>query len=559
MFNSPHISRIKTMKPTLSVRMKSNLLLWRLFRIGLAVLCLAPSESFALEVYTVITNGCEPQTGLIVNTDDDNAYILNLEGELAVVKRGEIDVVLVYYVHDNPIKSLDLTSGLRNFLREVHVDDNENTRFVGWPIRFMEELIIFYDTEGKTHLVDIDRIKHFAALESVDSTLLEIGNFKPGNFGLGGNLPECSSVETQSGKITDPTRMISERIKVNKFFSVYNTGFALLKRFQRKTVFYAKPFLFEKATRLGVVYTDGASLGEMNFIIPLYFQWSNGSPYASQGVYSIGSKPLELLPSVEPHFAIQTDVKSHFFTGSFVGNAVCLSAGSGCVVEKRDMYSDFLSRFDADEHAVFPSFNYLALTGADYHEYSLSGGFYYPVYGILGHTVFREVFPQGSSPIIRFQRTTQNSLLRVIYSQTRIEVDSPDSDDIALIQANEMSGGAPMSESSLELIDNLESFDLRSQFLRLDFDYDITNEINLGISEIIFQGDYAETFSGEDYALDFRHIVSSLSLKQDFSDYITLKSSLNYFIRNYNYESENETDDSNESKVSFAISIEFLL
>ncbi|MCP4754471.1 MAG: hypothetical protein GY866_26615 [Proteobacteria bacterium] len=546
------------MNRNVSDQTRSRTFFWRLFQIATAILCLAPSKSFALEVYTLITNGCHPETGLIVGTDEDNAYLLNLDGKLAVVKRQEIDLVLVYYIHDNPIKSLDLTSGLQDLLREVQVDDNENTHFIGWPIRFMENLIIFFDIDGKTHLVDVDKIKRFSQPGNIDFTVKETTNYKAANFGLGGNLPECQSGESETGKYANPTRMISDRIKVDKFFSVYNTGFALLKRFQRKTVFYAKPYLFEKATRLGIVYMDDARQ-ELNFIIPFYFQWSSGSPYASQGVYSIGSKPLDLLPLVEPTLAFRSDVKSHFFTGSFLGNALCLSAGSECIIKNRMAFTNFFSKIDDDTHAVYPQFNYLALTGADFHEYSFSGGFYYPIYGILGNRIFREIPSRGSSPIVRFQRITQDSILKLIYSKTQTASNAPTDKEIKLIKASELEEFATMSDASKLLIESLESFDLQTRYLRFDFSYDVNDELNIGFSEIFFQGNYVEKFAGEDYALDFSHVISSLSVKQDFSDYITLKGNINYFIRNYRYELENETSDSNERKVSYAISIEFLL
>ncbi|MGK5093944.1 hypothetical protein WDW89_18265 [Deltaproteobacteria bacterium TL4] len=538
---------------------KISLNSWRWFPLLLAILSLVPGTSSALEVYTLIKNGCEPETGLIVNTDDDHVYMLNLEGKLAVLQRKDVELVLVYNIHENPIKFLDLDSGLKESLREVHVDDNESTHFIGWPIRFIENLIMFYDIDGKTHLVDLDKIKTFTQPQFTQLTVKEIANYEPVTFGLGGNLPECRAQETDSKKITEPTRMISDQIKVYKFFSVYNTGFALLKRFQKKTVFYAKPFLYEKDTRLGIVYTRQDYLQELHFIMPLYFQWSSGKPYSSQGQYLFGSTAVDLLPSVEPHFVFRSDVKSHFFTGSFVGNMICLSAGSDCIINNRQIFTDFFSRVNDDDHAIFSQFNHLALTGVDYHEYSLSAGFYYPVYGILGNKIFREISSNQSSPILRFQKTTKNLSLKLIYSQTYLKSDPPTENLLQLIQSYELMEFGPKSETSMKLLENLEQFDLKTQFLRIGFNYDITRETNIGFSEVIFQGNYGEHYSGEAYSLDFMHLISSLSLKQDFSNYVTVKADINYFLRNYQIKLANKTSDANENKVSFAIFIEFLL
>lgn len=533
---------------------------WRCLLIALTTLCLFQGELFALELYTIIKNGCEPETGLIINTDNSSVYMLNLEGKLSVVDRSETDLILVYNIHDNPIKSLDLNSGIEELLREVHVDDVEKTHFIGWPIRFLENLIIFFDIEGKTHLVDIAKIATFSRPANFILKQKTTAKYKLSDFGLGGNLPECKSTKASFGKPTDPTRMISDKIRVHKFLSVYYDGFAILKRFEKKTAFYARPYLYEKETRLGFIYTRKDYLQELNAaLLPLYFQFSSGLPYSSQGEYSIGSKPIDLLPTVEPQFTIQSDVKSHFFTGSFIGNNFCLSAGSGCIIKNRQFYADFFSGERKDGHAIYPLFNHMALTGVDYQQYSFSGGFYYPVYGILGNKLLREIISTTSSPIFRFQRISKDFIFKVIYSQTHIQSDAPTDDKIQMIQASELSQYASLSDTSEKLIDNLQSFDLKTQYIRVGLTYELTDDIALGISEIIFTGDYSENYSGKSYDLSFTNFTTSMYIKQDFSDYLSLKGHFNHFIRNYSHTLENETSDTNENKLSFAISLEFML
>jgi len=104
---------------------------------------LLPANTMALEVYSFVTNGCNFETGLVVNTDEEHVFILNTEGILKKVERGEIELILVYNIHNNPIKSLDLINEAEDYLREVKIDDTEQTQFVGWPIKFFEDLIVF--------------------------------------------------------------------------------------------------------------------------------------------------------------------------------------------------------------------------------------------------------------------------------------------------------------------------------------------------------------------------------------------------------------------------------
>ncbi len=548
-------------------RKKSKKCLYSLIFIFLMPLITAfflnPEKLYGLELYTLIKNGCEPETGLIINTDDLNVYMLNLDGKMAVVKRSEADLILVYNIHDNPLEFLDLNSGTGKLLREVHVDDIDQTHFIGWPIRLLEKIIIFYDIEGKTHLVDIEKIESFAPPKELIFTIKETSKFKKEKFGLGGNLPQCRKEEVREEiNVVEPTRMISDRIKVHNFFSVFFDGFTILKRFEKKTAFYAKPFLYDKETRLGLNYTNEDYIHELNFtFLPLYLQFSSGAPYAAQGEYLVGTKPVDLLPSVEPQFVLRADAKAHFFTATFVGNIAGLAAGSRFIVDNRFFFTEFFLKIDDDDTDIYPLFNYLTLTGVDYHEYSFSVGFYYPVFGILGNNKFREISSFSASPLLRIQRINKNYTIKAIYSQSNIGSKMPASDDnIQLIQASELSDVAMISNVSAGLLDDLANFDLNTQFLRLSLDYEITREITFGISEVLFQGDYLENLiSGGSYSLDFTYLITSMTIEQDFSDYITLKGDLNYFIRNKKISVDNKTSDANENKISFVISIEFLL
>ena len=186
-----------------------------------------PINTKALEIYSFVTNGCDSETGLVVNTDEEHVYILNIDGILSKVKRVNIELILVYNIHDNPIKSLDLRNGVGAFLFEVRVDDTEKTRFIGWPIKFYEDLIIFYDIKGKLHLIDIEKILFFSYPEKIIKSVEKLKNYEKKDFGLGWALPQCKIQKLKAAKkYVDPTRVISDQIKIIKFLSTYKKGLA---------------------------------------------------------------------------------------------------------------------------------------------------------------------------------------------------------------------------------------------------------------------------------------------------------------------------------------------
>ena len=520
-----------------------------------------PTNTMALEVYSFVTDGCNFETGLVINTDEENVYMLNINGMLAKVKRVNIELILVYNIHDNPIKSLDLRNGAGSFLREVRVDDTEKTLFIGWPIKFYKDLIVFFDIQGKLHLVDIEKILSFYYPKKIKGWGKQLKNYKKVDFGLGWTLPQCKRPGLKATKKhADPNRVISDQIKIIQFLSTYKNGFHKFKQFQKKTAFYAKPYLYQKYTRFGLNYVSQSSLQELNFIWPFYFQWSSGKPYASQGEYTIFSNSVELLPSLEPHSVLRSDVKSHFFTATFVGNIFCFSAGKFCMIKNKSYFSNIFSDVSLNDHIVFTQFNHLILSGIDYQEYSFALGSYYPVFGIYGQRKMREFVSNRYSPILRFMRIYKHNNLKIIYSQSHISSTTPTNDDnLEMVHAVDMLEPDSPSGLSNNIIYNLDNYDLKSEFWRFNYEMDVNKSMNIGLSQILLKGVYQESFSDEDYQLEFTHLKTQLKLNIDFSDYASVKLNYNYFIKNNNYVLENDSGESNRKNSSYAISVEFVL
>ena len=463
-----------------------------------------PGQAYSLEIYTLVGDNCETETGLIVGGNERRIYMLNVDGRLSSIGQDDVRLILVYNIHDNPIPMVVLNSELGGLLREVQLSDEEKTNFIGWPIKFIDQVIIFFDIDGKTHLVDLEKIKNFSAPEQPFNKRKQIANAKPTQFGLGNSLSQCKKKDAEDGvKMVEPTRMLGDRIKVDKFFSEYERGFTALRRFQKKTVFYSKPFLYEKRSRVGIIYTREDYLREITpSLIPFRFQWSSGSPFASQGVYSVGAKEPDYVASVEPQFVLDAKVKTHFMSAAFIGNVFCFSAGNACVMDRRSLYANYFSKLSSDSNEIYPLFNYLALTGFDYKEYSIAGGFYYPVFGIIGGHRFREITSSQASPILKFQRTTPESMIRLTYSQTTRKSNSPkDDQEIQLIYSRELSDAAQITSESASLIDNMLDYFLTTHHYRMKLNFKILDGIDFGINEILFHGKYAENQGGERYLM----------------------------------------------------------
>ncbi|MDH4249066.1 MAG: hypothetical protein OEW39_14775, partial [Deltaproteobacteria bacterium] len=479
---------------------------------------------------------------------------------LQALPRSAVHRILVYNTLDNPIAKLELSGGLDALAREIYLEKKKSPSYIGWPTHFQEKAIVFYDTEGKTHIEDIDRI----ALIRIASALpprQTIPTAKALRFVSGPMASDCPDQPSGGADIIYPTRIVSGQIEINKFLNAYRDGFHELERFRSRTVFYARPFLYDQKTKFALQLSNFRYLEnrELPSPMPFYFQWGSGGAYGSQGFIALGSKPVEWLPNVEPVFSIRSDVKSSYFTASFLGNPLALSMGKGFMVSNRFFYTGYFLRFDPSSLLVISHFNHATLTGLDWGPFSASAGYQYPVLGIQGNGVFREVLSTHASPIYRLMHTTSNTQLRLIFSPTTLGSNQPQREDIQLIKAQEMQEPANQTPASQELARSLEQFSLHSRFLRAGFDYEWNEELEVGLDQVLLKGSYQEVLATLPYHLDFEHRVTALHIFQQFGNYVALRGHVNWFNLTYRSRFEGRGVSQGYKKFSLTVAIEFVL
>lgn len=514
----------------------------------------------ALELISLVSNGCTSNTGIIIKADKLYVYLIDDKGDLIKIKQQDVASILIYNILENPFPHLNLENEAADFLKDVEVRLEEETyQFTGWPIRFLDDTIVFYDIKGNIHLVGIPSIYRFSKSKNLDVKQFQPSAYKAYQFDFSHHLPECHFKPIAEKTSTRPVRMLSDKIKLNKFFNTYKRGFEELERFQQRTQFYARPYLYDQQTKLGVMITQEKYREELPTDFPFYFKWSSGLPYGAQGEYLLGGATSRWLPILEPVMSIQTEVKSHFLNVSFIGNPWGLSSGSSFVIENRAMFSDYFSDLAGDDALVFSQFNHMALTGVDWQAFSIASGFYYPIFGIYGKNIFREIASRESSPILRLQYTGKSNQISFITSQTHRDVNNPTEREITLIYGNEMKDYRAITSNSDTLQENISEFKLKANFIRIGWLWDYSKEVKIGLDEVIYQGEYSEVINGDAYKLDYRHWITSGYFQQNFINYLSLKTKLNYFIKQYDIQTDQNRSKQNDNGFSFSLAVEFVI
>ena len=513
----------------------------------------------ALELYSIVYSECQHHTGLILDVEEDELLLLDTKGESRKLPRQAIETILVYNTVENPLSGIDLRHQHVVLPRKVTIQGEPDFEFAGWPIRFLEDLIVFYDIQGKSHLVNVEQVKRFESASDLNRenpiTLKHISFV----FGFGSNMPHCRSLDESESSKVQPTRMLSDRISISKFLAVYQKGFDQLDRFESRTGYYARPYLYDTQTKLALLIQNDRYRAEIPQGLPLNFQWSTGRNFGPQGKLTLGLSEVSTLPNIEPVFAVQFSGKYHFLSLQYAGNISAFSYGEDFLINNRSFYTSFFSKYNPDQSLVFPHFNQNTITGFDLGPYSFAGGLFYPVMAVQGNGIFREILSEKFSPIGVFKYTTDETRTEAILSVINLDSTNPSEDNIKLILAEEMSNQVNLSQASSSLIDQIESFDLDSSFLRINYEQAFKDDLILGLSEVLLQGRYQERMQGEDYRLNFQHLVTSVNMNQVFGDYVALKARLNYFIRQYRSETMTNSAESSDNQFSFSLAIEFFL
>jgi hypothetical protein len=364
----------------------------------------------AVEVHTLIGARCQAVSGIVVSVTEDSVLLIDLGGHARVWSRDDISSVVLHRAVDNPLANIELDPTLQSHLYNVTLVDSDGIAFTGFPVGFIEELVVFYDLYGRTHVLaleDIDRMLHPSPIDGVSPPHAPITLHFPSDY------IDCQELANQGG--VPPSRIIGDKVKVGDYFDTFEQRYHDLESFRERTFLYAKPFLFDERTRLGLLY-----MRHRGPLIPVYIHWSSGRPYGFQSFLLLGGAPSPWLPTVQPWVVLWSDLKSHIFHATFMTNPFAIPAGTST------FFNGTIEPHTEADHHTESSFNYLILMGGDYGPWSASVGTHYPTRFFRILPLEREVTATRAGLVFRARATFDHLAFRALYYRTRQADDDRD-------------------------------------------------------------------------------------------------------------------------------------
>jgi hypothetical protein len=479
---------------------------WLSSALAFGLLTMIASAANAIELHSFIDDKCQATTGVLVRVDDLSVQLIRLDGTFTSLPVASVQVLAIHKVLENPLARIVADDSLRALAREVRTGEGAKATFVGWPVGFYDQLVIFFDTEGRAHVLEHQDIRSLRPVRTMAAEL------RPSTFaGVTLDFPPelllCGGTRAEAG--VRPSRVLGDRIKVDDYLAKLRDRYSALDSFEERTHVYPRPFVFDPTSRLGLSYLSGTR-GEFVKYVPLYFEWSSGRPYRFQSHSTLGVAMSRWLPIVEPTLSFQSDVKSHFFTATFVGHLSSLPAGNSSFTDEQA----FLPQ--GTTPAVDELYNYLMLMGGDWGPFSLSGGVMYRnVRVAFSNSNRRELKSDSMTPVARLMWVGARARVRAMVFRTR--QDRPQSEGWANLGFTPMQGAQGGYALALDTV-------------RAGVDLDLPFDLSLSADQIVTSGHYREAGTG---SIDIVHALSSLVLTAQFSRYVATKGYLNIFHRRY--------------------------
>jgi len=493
------------------------------------VLFLSMSDAYALDVNSIVTKQCDRYSGVLIDVNQTDVKLISFDGQVQVIAVNDIDTIFTYGHKVNPFSKFDLNNASYDLLKDVYFDENQTQPDVtGWAIKYVEDLVFFYSVEGKMYVLSIEQIGKIRPYRASRKKIPL--DYQPLKLEVSEYLLKCQfeQIPNEAEVLLRPVRILSDQIKISEFLGNFVKGKQNLDNFEERTYLYARPYLFPFRNRLSIPYfqNDFGLQTAMSFS----YIWSTGRDYHFQSYNGVGDQLSENLPYLGPTFLIRSDFKSHFFSGSFEGNMLGLSAG----IYPGIAFSDD-GGGDNNKARAVESLNYLAIMGADYGPYSIGFGSYFPVHQIaFDRNNKRGVLAHKMSPLIRFLFIKRRFKLRLTAAQTKYNFDQNSlQDQIELILSDTSSKSFDELHSDNGVsYDDFSDYKFVSRFVRIGGEVDVYENIKLVADVVYTAGSYQETIAGTNNSLSFKNTAISVSVQHAFSHYVNLKAYYQLLKRN---------------------------
>lgn len=365
------------------------------------------STSQAVDLYSLYTKQCARTNGAIIDVGEEQVTVLEFDGQTKTIDIASVKAIAKYRVVGNPFERF-IHKSKSKYLFWV-LEKGAAEKFRAYPVNFFDNLIFFLDTEGNLRVIEKNRIVSLERiLTDEKDQIFNLSKSKSVYLEHPSSMSECRDVYKNQQLIVS-NQLINDKLKLSSFWEKMRSGYREVESLRERTLFYPRPTLYDDKSRLGILYQgqgfdDYAPTYAAESQIPIYIEFGGGDPYRFQSHTTFGGKDYRMVPTLLTQDGVKSEFKSHLIHGIFWANLSGFTAGKSIFDDRFDSRSLYMKKASTKPW-VLQTMNHMTLLGADYLQFSLSYGYYFPVIGFGSGSEFREYTAKDAAPVFRFGYT----------------------------------------------------------------------------------------------------------------------------------------------------------
>lgn len=453
------------------------------------------TQVMANDIFGFLLPNCKFVEGVPVDYFEGTLTIIDTKGKTKTIQVEDINGIGHYVLEESPFDFSHISEDSYKFAKQFEIKETDLI-LKGFPYQFIDGTIFILDQNGSRRVFGREEIGRVKGLN--DWSEAKASKHQLPDLNLPAGISECTK---RTGLM--PVRFLADKIQILEMINEWERGFRELNDLAERSIFYPRPFLYDRHDRFGFMFFNYS--GPKEQLIPVRYSFSNGDDFRFQGETSIGGGFDQYGPRAAPLNLATTQLKFHFLNASFEGNLNGMSMGSS-IYSKDTAYSNYAEK-QPKEALGDVSFNHITLIGFDWGKYGLSFGPMFPVFYVQAGNESREATPQKSVPMVRLSWTSEFFKLKLSGSTGSIHAKT------------EMNKKSEVLNGTGEQADD---YKIKFYFLRPGIEWDGIADTKLSLDVIFLKWDYKEMLDGTQlkYEADQMNILSSI--RRDFSDYVSL-------------------------------------
>ncbi len=281
-------------------------------------LTLLPGLAQALNIHALYSSACQRELGVILKVDERFVYLLNLKGEMKLIRPYEIIYFAYYPAEYFPSQGEADFADVDQIVITTLINNEPVELVRGWPLGYTAEEISFLTTSGQEQIIQRRNIYAIRFERKTEKIRFELKNRAVDfEFQHPFAFRSCSIGATKTEKMIFPQQTLNQPIAIKRELDDLKTSYLRLERYAREQRFYAIPEVQKNLTSLGLWTSFGSRYGSStsrnNNLTPVLTDSYSSDIFDYQHIFVTGSAPMPFGSHEEPQTQAYYGFKASYF------------------------------------------------------------------------------------------------------------------------------------------------------------------------------------------------------------------------------------------------------